>query len=874
MNAKILFFQDISQTQFDLVGGKGVNLGIMTNAGIPVPNGFCVTSDVYKDFIAQNSLQAFLKDNSDGHAIRTRLRHCPLPEYLERQVAEALAQFDSRIYFSVRSSATAEDLPFASFAGQQDTYLNVAGLTNILDAIRNCWASLYTDRAIIYREKQSINPEQVYMSVVVQKMVISEMSGIMFSADPVSENRNAISIDAGFGLGEALVSGIVSPDIYKYDKLTGRITDKLISHKKLAIYPLADGGTEQVELDDAKASSQVLDDDTIIRLAQLGEKIEAYYKYPQDIEWCIEKGEIFIVQSRAITSLFPLAEPQPGDGMLHPYISFGHAQMMLAPISPMGIDILRMFFRSGDDPLESYTPVFIKQAAGRIYLDTSPILQYKPLRKILPKLLSNIDLLISEAVVSLVERDDFDKRIAKRRGAIKGFFKFAHKILPRVLKRLLFEDTSDTVQKIEVFVQSTISSVAAGMKAAENTRDTLRAIYNHFNIFQSFIAGLAPGILPGLISMKRLESLEKKLLGSNKYALEIMKGLDGNVTTEMGLLAGDLADYVRKSPLLRREFEHKEYASFFTRIAALPDEDEFKRLLSSFMKRYGVRAAGEIDLAAARWIENPEPFVNSVLSLVDGMKDGQHREEFRQTKAEALAAAQEFLAEIAKKHGQGKAKKVDKTIKIARNCMAIREHPKFMMMNIFYAAKKALLIEADKLVDEGRLDDRQDIFMLGFMELDQALAGGDNLKKIVAERKAAYDRFRQFTPPRLLTSDGEMIKTTINKKNLPAGAMVGVGVSAGVIEGVAKVIFDPTDANIEKGEILVAPYTDPGWTTLFINAAGLVTEIGGLLTHGTVVAREYGIPAVVCCEKATSLIKTGQKIRLDGSNGFVLIMED
>jgi len=370
--------------------------------------------------------------------------------------------------------------------------------------------------------------------------------------------------------------------------------------------------------------------------------------------------------------------------------------------------------------------------------------------------------------------------------------------------------------------------------------------------------------------MKRLASLENKLLGSDRYAREVIKGLDGNVTTEMGLLAGDLADYVRKSSALRREFENKDYGSFFARIANIPDETEFKRLLDSFMGKYGVRAAGEIDIAADRWAENPEPFVNSVLSMVVGMRDGQHRREFAETKKEALAYADEFIAETAKKHGRAKAKKVARAVKVARDCLPVRELPKFIMMHIFYMAKKALLAEADKLVKAGRLNKRQDIFMLGIWELDRAAANCEDLKKIVAERKAEYDRFRELTPPRVITSDGEIVKASYHKA-LPANAIAGVGASSGVAEGIAKVILDPTAANIENGEILVAPYTDPGWTTLFINAAGLVTEVGGLLTHGTVVAREYGIPAVVGCENATTRIRTGQRIKVDGNNGFVFI---
>jgi pyruvate,water dikinase len=476
--------------------------------------------------------------------------------------------------------------------------------------------------------------------------------------------------------------------------------------------------------------------------------------------------------------------------------------------------------------------------------------------------------------LSLIARKDFGKRIAKRKGAFRRFFKLAHTVPPKVLKRILFEDTSGTAEKLEGFLYEKIASATAGIESADTLHDRLRAIYGNINMFKHIIKKIAPNVFPGILSMKRLGSLEQKLLGTDKYARGIIKGLEGNVTTEMGLLVGDIADYVRRSETLRHEFENKDHDSLIERIMKLEDETEFKQLLDSFMKKYGSRAAGEIDIAIERWAENPEPFINSVLSMADGMTDSQHRTEYAETKKEALAAADEFISEVAKKHGQGKAKRVTRFIKMARDCLPAREHPKFMMMHVFYTAKKALLAEADKLVRDGRLECRQDIFMLGMWELDHAAAKGEDLKEIVAERKAEYARYRELTPPRVVTSDGEIIKASYTRKDLPEGALVGVGVSSGVVEGIARVVLDPTDVSIEKGEILVAPYTDPGWTTLFINAAGLVTEIGGLLTHGTVVAREYGIPAVVGCDHATTRIQTGNRIKIDGNNGFVIIEEE
>jgi phosphoenolpyruvate synthase/pyruvate phosphate dikinase len=359
----ILFFQEIDSKDLPLVGGKGANLGEMTKAGFPVPGGFCVTTEGYKEFISHNNLADFIsrviQDASLGNisqvgaAIREKLKQSSIPEQVREEIIAAISTAGADLAYAVRSSATAEDLPFASFAGQQDTYLNVKGEESILDAVRNCWASLFTDRAILYRIQNNINHEMVHMSVIVQEMVLPEVSGIMFTADPVSGHRGIISIDAGYGLGEALVSGLVSADIYKFRKSTGRIESKIIAEKKLAIIPLEGGGTQRIELSEEKSVSQVLSDSLITKLAELGMAIERHYGCPpppQDIEWCLSpansqtgnsgsSGEtcaltLSIVQSRPITSLFPLPQPLPQDEALHAYVSFNHFQVMTNPPPP------------------------------------------------------------------------------------------------------------------------------------------------------------------------------------------------------------------------------------------------------------------------------------------------------------------------------------------------------------------------------------------------------------------------------------------------------------------------------------------------------------------------------------------------------------
>jgi rifampicin phosphotransferase len=879
----ILFFDETDKKDLPLVGGKGANLGEMTKAGFQVPYGFCVTTESYKEFIEYNNLSGFISkvindanlDNITqiGETIRQKIGQSEMSEQVQLEIVKAINRTGADTCYAVRSSATAEDLAFASFAGQQDTYLNIKGENSLLDSVKDCWASLFTDRAILYRIQNKIEHEKVHMSVVIQKMVLPEVSGIMFTADPISGHRGIISIDAGYGLGEALVSGLVSPDIYKFRKSSSQIESKIIAEKKLAIMPIEGGGTKKIEITGDKSTSQVMTDDQIKSLAELGMKIEKHYGCPQDIEWCMESSKLYMVQSRAITSLFPLPSPIPQDDALHAYVSFNHFQVMTDPISPLGIDMLRtiMSFDEGARSTEEYK--FLKSAAGRIYIDASVLLQYKKLGRGFAAFAKNADALISGALFELIDRPDFYANIKKNKGTGKAFRKFMLPVVINAIKNTIYRKPEGTIEFVNSHIEKRIKKAAEAINNSQHGIEKLEAIYGAAS-FRNDFKVLLPRLAPGIISFKALEALEKKLLGTRTHLDTLVKGLEGNITTEMGLLVGDLADLVRKSAELVKEFEKVDYRTLSDRINKLNGHDEFKKKYNAFMDIYDMRAAGEIDMAKDRWIENPEPLAKAIMSIANTSEDGIHRKEYQSTIERAKQAAEEFVNEVAAKHGKLKSKIVRRLIRVLRNYLAIREHPKYLIMKLILIFKKAFLEEARILVQKGRLEEEKDIFYLSFWELYEALQNDKSLKALVQLRKEEYQHFRKLSAPRVLTSEGEEIKAGYKRDNLPEGALAGMPVSSGVIEGIARVITDPSKATINKGEILVAPFTDPGWTPLFINAAGLVMEIGGLLTHGTVVAREYGIPAVVGITDATKKIKTGQKIRVDGDAGFVMIVEE
>jgi pyruvate,water dikinase len=382
MNSYVLSFQEVDKTMLSMVGGKGANLGELSNAhGIKVPQGFCVTTEAYKKITGHNEeLNGLLDELSRLRAedrekvgelskkVRRVVEEIAIPEDINEEITSLLSILGEKNAYAVRSSATAEDLPTASFAGQQDTYLNIIGREAILKHISKCWASLFTERAVTYRIQNGFDHRKVQLSVVVQKMVFPDVSGILFTADPVTSNRKVLSIDASFGLGEALVSGLVNADSYKVRN--GKIIDKKISTKKLAIYALKDGGTKEQEIELEMQNMQALTDEQILQLERMGRKVEEHFGTPQDIEWCLADDAFYIVQSRPITTLYPI--PEVNDGENHVYLSVGHQQMMTDPLKPLGMSLMELI---------SFGHRI--KAGGRLFVDVTQMLASPDSRKML-----------------------------------------------------------------------------------------------------------------------------------------------------------------------------------------------------------------------------------------------------------------------------------------------------------------------------------------------------------------------------------------------------------------------------------------------------------------------------------------------------------
>ena len=406
MSDYVLGLQQLDQTQTALAGGKGARLGELSRIeGIRVPDGFCVTTDAFQRIMAATpSLDAQLDRLSrlrpdDREAISTlsaeirqALEETAIPDDLAAAITRALAQLGEQTACAVRSSATAEDSPTASFAGQQDTYLNVVGSNLILQHISRCWASLFTERAVTYRLRSGLDQRKVAMAVVVQRMVFPQAAGILFTADPVTGNRKVAVVEASCGLGEALVSGLVNPDVYK---LRGdQVIARTIGAKRVAIHASPTGGTQTQPIEPERQEQPALTDAQVVRLAQLGRRIEAHFGCPQDIEWCLVDDDFQIVQSRPITTLFPI--PEAGDGENHVYVSVGHQQMMTEAMKPLGLSFWQMT-----------TPVPMAEAGGRLFVDVTRRLASPSSRAGLLELMGRGDPLIGDALRTILARGDF-----------------------------------------------------------------------------------------------------------------------------------------------------------------------------------------------------------------------------------------------------------------------------------------------------------------------------------------------------------------------------------------------------------------------------------------------------------------------------------
>jgi phosphohistidine swiveling domain-containing protein len=864
------------QATLETVGGKGASLARLVAAGLPVPDGFHVTTAAHRRFVAENNLQPGIltaleqvdvSQPTTLEAASAQIRALFEAGHIPVGVAEAIQaayadletamvgelrsdspkQRTQSVAVAVRSSATAEDLPEASFAGQQDTFLNIQGYGEVLTAVKRCWASLWTARAIGYRARQGIGPGGLSLAVVVQQLVFADAAGILFTANPLNGRRDQAVINAAWGLGEAIVGGLVTPDTYVVDKETGEVCERGIADKQTMTVHTAEG-TEEQPVPAAQRAAQVLNDAQIVELARLGAQIEALYGAPQDIEWCREGNQLFIVQSRPITTLFPLPTPLPApeDG-LRIYLCVNVVlQGITEPFTPMGWEVFRLIYAGMIDDLtgklsDAY-PAWVKNAAGRMYVDVTDLLHNSSFGEALAQRLASKDPVAIQTLLQVYQANAGEIR-SKRKLKPPGAAFFT--VVPNMLGPTLYSFLAPRAAREKLQTRGDVWLAPLEQRAQRLTdnADRLRFVEEAARELFWITFYEAAYCSSGLRAVELVPLLLKKWLGADTLAQPALQALPHNPTTEMG------QELLRVARQLQIEG-----------VEPTPDHPAVQK----FLKRFGHRAVREIDIGLPRWSEGPTYVIEMLATYLAQDNLEAKLEQFHTAQAEAEAAIPHIVAEVRQRKGVFHAWIIGHLLRCLREVGGMREQPKFDMIRCLALLRRVLHQVGQDLVTQGRLDKADDVFYVTFADIR---ASGD-LHSRAAEARADYLReVKRVAVPRIMTSTGECYYAAPAGRD--ANTLTGAPVSPGVYEGMARIVHTPIGAQLERGEILVTHSTDPSWTPLFLNAGAVVMETGGPISHGAIVAREYGIPAVAGVSEATTRLHTGQRLRVNGEAGEI-----
>jgi phosphohistidine swiveling domain-containing protein len=834
----VVALRELGARDIATAGGKGANLGELVRAGFAVPDGFVLTTRAYRMAIARTGV-----DPEDPARARAHLASEPVPEEIATAVRDAYDRLGGgRV--AVRSSATAEDLPDASFAGQQDTLLDVEREDGLLDAVRQCWASLWNARAIAYRATQGIDDRSLDLAVVVQRMVDARLAGVLFTADPVTGQRRHAVIEAVAGLGDRLVSGAVNPDRFVLDTRSGEVLER---------------------------HGNLLSDDTLRSLASLGDLVEQHFETPQDIEWAIDrKGGTFLVQTRAITTLYPLPAGQP-DPDLDPriYFSANVAQGVLEPLTPMGLQTFRLIgsafaTAAGRPPVDVDEGIPILRVAGlRLWIDATDLLRNPLGQRFVLAALSVMEARSATVFQRLAE----DSRFRRRRGVgiharsalavLRTAVRFG---VPRlVIRALLRPDRARerTLREIDTLIATDPGPLDTSM--------------DRIDAFERLVLTVTPRLFPRLVAVAIAGvgsyGIARRVLGSVATEDELrttLRGLPHNPTTEMDLELWAIARRCREDRASRRALMDTTSDDLVAAWRARRLPPLLQSELGAFLEAYGHRAVAEIDVGLARWSEDPAHLFGAIQNYLR-LDDSQATPDTQFARG-AVDAETTIATLLGRLHGPRRllARALFRRV---RALLGLREAPKFHVVRLFARYREILAPVGADLVSRGAIGDPADIWFLSAPEARRGIAGED-LRELVKRRRTEYARERRRRHvPRVLLSDGTDAEAAIAV--IGDDTIRGTAASPGIATGTARVVRSPTGARLEAGDVLVAPSTDPGWTPLFLTASALVMEMGGMMSHGAVVAREYGIPAVVGVPNATERIATGDNLVVDGSAGTV-----
>lgn len=869
-----------------LVGGKGASLARLTRAGLPVPAGFTVTTAAYQQFVAENALQprilAALQAVDVGQpatldaasrAINELFAQAAIPQPVVDTIVQAYAELCNRQHLhcigsavqvsaishqplpvAVRSSATAEDLPEASFAGQQDTYLNISGAPAVLAATQQCWASLWTARAIAYRARLGISPDDVALAVVVQQLVPADAAGILFTANPTNGARDQMLINAAWGLGEAIVGGLVTPDTLVIDKVARRVITRDIADKQVMTVRTA-GGTQEQSVPENRRKLPVLDDKLALELTQLGERIAQLYGQPMDIEWVLtspasptDEGKLAIVQARPITAL---PDAGPSAPMKWPLPKGAYAAMRNNIVELM---------------TEPLTPLF--DTLGRACVNAS-------MNRVMAEFMGRPGILPAEVIISVNGFAYYNGSLGLRQlgfvtlhsvGIAKRMFRGAEAQWRQARPRY-----AATIERWESIGWRERSSA----EILTGVRELTEAAIDAF-------CALAYGILPGawisealftvgykLIRRRDDPSAPTYLMGYNSVPIQAEKGLYD--LAEWVRAHAELAAYVSGLPTAQLAAQMNDRQA--PAGVGYADWCEWQSRFQVHLRRYG-HAIYTLDFGSPVPADDPAPLLETCKMFIAGQGTNPHERQ----QAAADRREQATQAMLTRLKGW-RLKFFRKFVTTTQHFAPLREDG-LADIGLSYPLLRQMLRELGRRFVAGDvIEQPDDIFWLTQAEVEQAvtrLDGGetaDSLSALVPPRKAAWRAAQRVTPPRMLPHMRTIEKLkSARKRRGNNAALKGVAASPGRVTATARVLGGPEDFDqMQTGDVLVASITTPAWTPLFARAAAVVTDVGGPLSHGSIVAREYGIPAVLGTGVATARIHSGQLITVDGTAGIVTL---
>lgn len=856
------------------LGGKGINLCKMTAAGFPVPPGFVLTTVAYRRFLQANGLGprivelAASIDTSDPTSvdsisakIRALFADSPVPPDLERKIRDAYRQLDpsSQAPVAVRSSATAEDLAEASFAGQQDTYLNIRGEQALIKAVRSCWGSLWTARAVAYRAKQKVSMEGLALAVVVQQMVEADSAGVMFTVNPVTGARDELVLNAAWGLGEAIVSGHVTPDTVVADKATGHIRDLKIS-EKVVLTALTAHGTEEVEITDDRRNARVLSDDQVRQLVETGRKVEEYYRSPQDMEWAFAKNRLYLLQARPVTALpedpaevervrreeIERIRKLAGDKH-HVWVLHNLSETLPMP-TPLTWDIVKEFM-SGNGGFGrlyrdlGYMPSklvaeegFLELVGGRIYADPERAADLffagMPKKYDVEEIAKNPKLIDTAPEKFAPERADagFLLRLPK---LLMGMYR-SSRLLKRARKTAVEHFQKDILPPYLAWVKEKRNQNLTGLTTAAVVDELESRIQRVLGDFGG--ESLKPGFF-GCLGEAGLTGMLTQLMGQEAGAslsLTLTQGLEGDTTMQQA--------------------------------AAMFDVARGNMKLEQFVAEYGHRAVEEMELSRPRWREDIS-YVRKILSVYGDPSTPAPSDLHKGNVAKREAAEKSLPGVLEEWGGSAQREDVQSDMEDAQAMLPYRESGKHYLMMGYETIRQAIM----ELSRRWELGDG--VFFLQRNELRTFEQQAEQLKQAIAPRRARWQLLRKLEMGPVVDSQ-QLDKLGVPEPVDSSGQLKGDPVATGVAEGIAQLVKDPNEAaDLCTDYVLVCHSTDPAWTALFVHARALVVEKGGVLSHGAIVARDYGIPAVVC-PNAMRNLQHGARIRVDGNRGTITVLQE